>query len=292
MVTLEASSATPLALLREWITRQAGSQTAWFDAQFASLSGAGNERALHLFFGLAPRRLGKADLELGSADLCRAHEARDGWNPRGWSIDGAARVAALLAHQGERPFPEVFHDLVRTADARELVALYRGLGLYPNPGSLDVGEGLRSNMRAVFESIAHANPYPRDHLDTHRFNHMVLKALFVDSRLYPIVGLDDRRNPELARILLDYADERWAAGRTVSPELWRCVAPFADSLDAYPALARALSGTFAERSAATLALISADTPTAQRLLTSAPEMRELAAAGRIGWNTLFCHEAA
>ena len=57
---------------------------------------------------------------------------------------------------------------------------------------------------------------------------MVLKALFVGSELGPIAGLDDRANPELARILIDYARERWAAGRPVTPELWRPVMPFAD----------------------------------------------------------------
>ena len=55
---------------------------------------------------------------------------------------------------------------------------------------------------------------------------MVLKALFVDSALAPITGLDERANPELARILIDYARERWAAGRPVTPELWRPVKPF------------------------------------------------------------------
>jgi hypothetical protein len=55
-----------------------------------------------------------------------------------------------------------------------------------------------------------------------------VKALFIGSSLWPIQGLDQRANPHLARMLVDFAHERWAAGRAVSPELWRCVAPHAD----------------------------------------------------------------
>ena len=102
--------------------------------------------------------------------------------------------------------------------------------LYPGPETLDfeVGEGLRSNLKPVFEAISHGNPYPRDHFDQHRWNHMILKALFVDSDLSPITGLKERANPELARILVDYAQERWAAGRPVTPELWIPVRPYRD----------------------------------------------------------------
>ena len=82
-------------------------------------------------------------------------------------------------------------------------------------------------MRVVFEAVAHRNPYPAEHFAEPAWNQLVLKALFVGSPLDPIVGLDARRNPTLARMLCDYAHERWAASRPVSPELWRCVGPFA-----------------------------------------------------------------
>ncbi|OLO03125.1 EboA domain-containing protein [Salinicola socius] len=287
-------SVTSLALLREWVCRQSPEHAHWLAEQYALLSQMGDEKDLHLFLGLVVRRVGKQDLTLTSQDLAMANQTYPGWNPDGWSLDGAARVAALLAFKGSRPFSATFQDLVRTADARELITLYRGLALYPRPESLtfEVGEGLRSNMRAVFESIVHRNPYPRDHFDDHRWNHMVLKALFVGSRLSPIVGFDARANLELARILLDYAQERWAAGREVSPELWRCVGPFAEHVSAYGALQRALSGTPIERGAATLALIAADTSSARDLLRTVPDITALVADGRLDWNHLPLKEAA
>jgi hypothetical protein len=166
----------PLDLLRRWVARQAGDQAEWFGEALTALGRSPVERDLHVVLGLAPRRLGKADLALSEVDRQAAETARPGWDPSGWSIDGAARVAALLAFRGQRPFAETFKDLRRTADAAELIALYRGLPLYPEPERLEfeAGEGLRSNLRPVFEAVAHRNPFPRDHFDQHRWNHMVL----------------------------------------------------------------------------------------------------------------------
>ena len=42
------------------------------------------------------------------------------------------------------------------------------------------------------------------------------------------MGLDDRANKPLAKMLVEYAHERISAGREVSPELWRPVGPFID----------------------------------------------------------------
>ncbi|NDW00405.1 EboA domain-containing protein [Salipiger sp. PrR002] len=232
----------PKDLLYGWISERAGDERPWLDAQLAQLAAPdATERDLHMYLGFAPRRLGKADLALTPDDLAQADAARSGWDPSGWSVDGAARILGLLTYSGTRPFAETFKDLRRTSDAAEMIALYRGLPLYPAPESLhfEVGEGLRSNLKPVFEAIAHNNPYPRDHFDEHRWNHMVLKALFIGAELGPITGLAARANPELARILVQYARERWAAGRPVMPELWPLVAPFAETPEIRAELDRA-----------------------------------------------------
>jgi len=277
---------TPVELLRSWVLNQAGDAATWARQQLDALARGAPRRDLYIFLGLAPRRLGKADLILSEADCAAAEAARSGWRVTGWSIDGAARVLALLVHGDNQTFAERFKDLRRTADAGELVALYRGLPLYPDPGSLafEAGEGLRSNMRAVFEAVAHDSPYPREQFDEHRWNHMVLKALFVGSRLSPIQGLDQRANPELARILREYAHERWAAGRPVPPELWRCVGPFATDELAMADLRRALGGSLPEARAAALALSASPAPAARALLAARPELAAIN-AGHLTWET-------
>ena len=224
--------------------------------------------------------MGKADLELTPADETAADAAHAGWRPRGWSVDEAARIAALLAfHEGagaNRGFAEVFKDLRRTSDMAEMIALYRGLPLYPDQPRyvLRAAEGIRTNMKAVFEAVAHRNPYPSEQLSEPAWNQMVLKTLFIDSTLHSIAGLDRRANPTLARMLCDYAHERWAAGRPVTPELWRCVGPHVRG-EMLHDLERVLEkGTDPEREAAALALASSPDPAAADLLKAYPQLSD------------------
>jgi hypothetical protein len=283
-------TAMPRGLLHRWLDRQLPETgSAWLGEQLGKLTGEVGDRDLYVALGLVPRRLGKADLELSDADLAAAKQARPGWDPRGWSVDQAARVLILLhaGGAGER-FAARFVQLCRTADVAEAMALYRGLPLYPDPELLEAqaAEGTRTNMRAVFEAVAHRSPYPKEQFAENRWNHMVLKALFVGSTLHPIQGLDERANPTLARMLCDYAHERWAAGRPVSPELWRCVGPQADA-EALGDLQRVLAtGDAIERKAAVLALAACSDAKAGTLLGQAPDLAAAVARGELTWDNL------
>ncbi len=281
---------SPVQLLSAWVQRQVPEgEWQWLTERVRG-GAATNDKDIFITLGLIPRRLGRADLDLGPADLEEAQAAYPGWNPRGWSIDGAARVMVLLRTIAEADgFPEKFQRLCRTADVAEAIALYRGLALYPDPARLEpiAAEGLRSSISAVFEAVAHDNPYPRRYFDEHRWNHMVLKALFNGAALAPIQGLDERANAELAVMLRDYAHERWAADRQVSPELWRCVGPFATSPEMLGDLARVLKSQNArERAAGGLALGASPSELARDLLATAPDLQREIAAGRLSWNTL------
>ena len=218
-----------------------------------------------------------------------AAQAAPDWVPRAWDVTDAARSLVLCGLPARpKPFAERLRALCSAADVAELVTLYRGLPLYPQPAALEeqVGEGLRSNMRVVFEAIAHRNPYPKAHFDDHRWNHMVLKALFIGSPLAPIQGLDERANPQLARIMCDFAHERWAAGRPVPFEIWRCVGPFAEGA-ALEDLARVLaSGEGVEKRAAALALAASPDRRAAKMLAEIPALAGEISGKRLTWATL------
>lgn len=281
---------TPVELLGQWLaTRLPAEGTAWLAGGIDRVRASGAERDLYLLFSLASRKVGTRPLAPTAAELAAATASRPGWDPGDWTVDQATRVHLLLASTTDGAETSRRLDrLCSAADIWELVALYRGLPLYPGAPLhvLRAAEGVRSNMRVVFEAVAHRNPYPAERFGEPAWNQMVLKALFVGSRLHPIVGLDARRNPLLARMLCDYAHERWAASRPVSPELWRCVGPYASGalLDDFRRLLE--RGSAVEQQAAALALLDASDPAATRLLESRPALARDARSGCLDWETL------
>jgi hypothetical protein len=147
-------------------------------------------------------------------------------------------------------------------------------------------------MKPVFEAVAHRNPYPVECFTEEAWNQMVVKAFFIGSHLWPIQQLDRRGNPRLARMLVDLAQERWAAGRPVSGEVWRCVAPHADA-EGVAALVRAFeTGGEKERLAVALALEQEQADRADaafeqpNLRRQVREMQSRLVAEKVGWEAL------
>jgi hypothetical protein len=281
---------TPVELLGRLLAdRLPESARAWLASGIERCSAGIADRDLYLLMSAVSRHVGKESLALTDAELATASASRPGWDPRDWPLDQAVRVYLLCASTSDGAQMGLRLDrLCSAADIGELVAYYRGLPLYPDQPryALRAAEGVRSNMRVVFEAVAHRNPYPSEQFNDAAWNQLVLKALFVGSPLSPIVGLDKRRNATLARMLRDYAHERWAAARSVSPELWRCVGPFATGpvLEDFARLFE--RGTADEQQAAVLALREASDPGAARLLELHAPVTRNGRDGSLSWDRL------
>lgn len=221
-------------LLYHWVTRQISLEAVtWLDETRKQISSDANTRVFFSAFSKVPRYTGKSQLELIPQDLDTASAILPGWFPSHWSVDQAARTLLVLTlpQTDSEKYLYILEQVFTAADVGELVALYQALPLLPYPEKLQkrAAEGIRSNMTAVFNAVALRNPYPAEYFDTLAWNQMVVKALFVDSPLHLIQGLDVRANRELARMLIDYAHERYSANRLVSAEIWRLVEKFADA---------------------------------------------------------------
>jgi hypothetical protein len=278
---------TASEVLRSWLRpRLSPDAFAWLDAA-AARTGGGNPSDFYLAFGSVPRKTGRADLTLTPDELNLADATRPGWDARTWTVDQAARTLLVLALPSEDAanLVSVLDTLFAAGEVGELVGLYQSLPVLPHPAAhaWRAREGVRTNMKAVFCAVAHRNPYPAEHLDENAFNQMVLKCLFIGVPLDPVSGLDRRANPALARMLVDYAKERWAAKRPVSAELWRPVGPFADDAG-FLALERAVTtGTPTERDAAALALSVCPDPRAPELLRQEPAIVDRIRSGDVTW---------
>ncbi len=217
-------------LLREMLgARLSPPALAWLDGAREEIArGAADERWVALL-SIASRHTGRGALEPTRAERAAAAARLEGWDPERWDRLDAARVLCVLAYprldgpEGEQALDEAF----RYADVGELVALYRSLAHLPAPERFlwRAGEGARSNMRALFEAACCDTPYPARCFDEIAWRSAVLKALFVGAPLWRLWGRDARLSEELARMALDYADERRSAGREVPPELWLALGP-------------------------------------------------------------------
>ncbi len=81
-------------LLAGWLAKRlTPEQLQWLDEQTDRVRHADSSAALATAIGLAPRRLGKADLALTDAEAMEAVALRPGFDPSLWSVDQTARSA-------------------------------------------------------------------------------------------------------------------------------------------------------------------------------------------------------
>ena len=221
------------AKILEWLEDKLENEAIdWLKSTGEKLADNPEDWLLYTSFSAVPRHTGKQELTFSVDEFAEAESIRQNWKPIGWTAGQLGRVYLLLifAEAGKEEFLEKIEKIFLTSDMSEAVALYKGIPLYPWQEEFKkrAAEGVRSNMTNVFNAVAHHNPFPAEFMDEAAYNQIVLKALFVESSLYKIIGLDERANETLAKMLVEYAHERWSARREVSPELWRPVGPFID----------------------------------------------------------------
>ncbi|MEO6150049.1 MAG: EboA domain-containing protein [Mucilaginibacter sp.] len=191
-----------------------------------------NTAAFNAAFAMMPRKTGKAPVFISDEQKAQLNKLRPGFSINNWTTDRLGRVWLLMqaGTTGNDNYFRVIENLFSAAEMNELVALYSALPVLSHPGLWvkRCAEGIRSNIGPVLEAIMYYNPYPAENLEQAAWNQMVMKAIFTEKELHLITGLKERANPELTRILIDYAKERWAAGRGVDPTLWELAGEFVD----------------------------------------------------------------
>lgn len=262
----------------------------WLEQQQAKLEKEPISRHLYLAFTSAPRFFKKEELPLSAERQTEAMQLRKGFQPLHWDLLQTTRTYLLLlfpAHEQES-WLETLKKLFETADMHEQQTLYAALPLLPFPEALrkQAAEGIRTNITSVFDAVALHNPYPADYLDEEAWNQMLLKAVFMQRPLYRIYRADERANPQLAKMLVYFARERWAAGRQPMPELWRFVGPFLKEEHLEDIQKLLAEGEPLEKEAALLACSQTPLPQAQQLLNEYPEIKEEIHSAKLSWQNI------
>ena len=285
-----ASASEIINFLKTLIEKNAEEKSiSWLTQKVEQVQNSGTNSAFFLAFSQASRFFKKDSLTLSEVEKNQAVSLVEGFEPAYWNVLQAARTILLLSYPQEKErWFEVVNQLFETADMNEQQALYAALPVLPFPEDLlpRAIDGCRTNMTLVFDAIALNNPYPATYFPEANWNQLVLKAVFMQRPLYQIQKLDERRNPALADIASDFAHERWAAGRSVMPELWRLVVPFVNE-KFMPDLKKVVeSEDQMTVEAGLLALYQCDSELAKQLLKSRCEEVMAIEYGEITWKKI------
>ncbi len=206
------------------------------------------------------------------------------------NIQQIARMYLLrkVLEADEDFFSKKVANIIEVADTGELEAFLKFLILLPNAEKYKMVavDALRTNISTVFNALAYNNPYPGINFDNQQWNQMFLKTAFMQGDLSAISDIDKRANKDLARIISDYAHERWAAGRDIDPDFWRPVAKFI-STELLEDMARLLkSENTIENRAGALCCYYSENKDAKNLLNEHPKLIQQIENTTLSWETL------
>ncbi|WP_291777240.1 EboA domain-containing protein [Cecembia sp.] len=262
----------------------------WLKNQSGEIKGSAKAMKLYIAFGKASRHFDKVPLQVSEAQTKEAEQHRKGFTPSAWDKLQTARAILILSYPqtDEGLWFKTMNQLFETGDMQELKSLYAALPILPFQDKLleRAIEGLRTNMTLVFDAVSLDNPYPSEYFDERAWNQMLLKAVFMQRPLFLIQNADQRANENLASILIDFAHERWAAGRNVMPELWRYVAPFFNDSRLEDIEKAVDSDDIMEKQGALLACHQSPFPKAKAYLSKFPEIQRDIKAGKITWESI------
>ncbi len=195
---------------------------AWFSAAVETVRSTDAVQLGRLWSG-AGRRLGRAPLRLSNDEVQTVAASGLPVQLETWAIDEVGRVILLLVALESTPdrAATVAEDLFATGEVRERSAVLRALPLLPDGGALVplAAEAVRSNILSDLEALGCESPFPSAHMPDPAFNQMIMKMLFNGVALSRVVGLEKRRNAELARMAVGWVSERRAAGRPIPEDV-------------------------------------------------------------------------
>ncbi|WP_079242073.1 EboA domain-containing protein [Chryseobacterium indologenes] len=186
-----------------------------------------NENLFFQNFGLIFRMIPSDAPQWSRSEKINLEQLYPGLTSGQWNLQQFCRCL-LMAHIPEDQNVTIVKKLTQSADINELICIYKGIFFLENAFEFVplVEEGIRTNITSIFDAIALLNPFAAKYLSLNSWNQLVLKTLFMGRPLYQITNLDLRKNEMLAFIATDFVHERWSAGRTVSPEIWRLMDGF------------------------------------------------------------------
>jgi len=199
----------------------------WFAQKETVLSTQAGEKKFPIVFSLVARFVVKDVVVWTDEELQSIEYIYPGFSKGIWTHQDIVRVLLMLVLDATTNKAKIT-ELFETAEVSELIALLKGLYLLENAAEfrMHYEEGIRTNMVNVFDAISAGNPFAKKYLTEASWNQLILKILFIDRKLYKVQGVDEGKNENLANMLQDFVMERWAAGRTVSLELWRMLFGF------------------------------------------------------------------